>query len=318
VGHAIGSNLDDDAIDGRVERLEAGLERRATIGFDGVEVSIGCLNGVRDAQVIPGEVARAHRVLGRYPLRYTVHGPLTLSMLRDPARSARVLTACLEVSAELGAEVYVYHSGQIALHEAHAGLRPLPGEAELDEMWQRETEALLPFAERARALGLVLTIENRDPHLWEMAALERWGRPGAALLRYHQGMSLELLARQAAAINSSAVGVCLDVGHAHLAAPYWPGQDYLAGVRTVAPWVRHVHLHDNYGRLDARGESLAERLVFGEADNHMPPGWGAIPLQETVRILAEAGYRGWYLVEIRPRYDDYLAEALASARELVG
>ena len=316
--HTIGSNLDDGAIDGRLERLAAALEARAVVGFDGAEVSIGCLNAIRNGQVIPEEVSRGREVLARCALRITVHGPCGLNLTRDPEHAARILGACLEVSSGLGAEVYVYHSGQIALHDAFAGLKPPPGEAELRDMWRRETEALLPFAERARALGLVLVIENRDPHLWEIAALERWGHSGAALPRYHQGMRLDLLARQAAEIDSPAVGICLDVGHAFLAAQYWPGGDYLAGVRAAAPWIRHVHLHDNYGRLDDVSDALSDRLVFGEADNHLPPGWGAIPLRETVAILEAAAYAGWYLVEIRPRYDDYLAEALAAARGIGG
>ena len=314
----ISSNIDGSSVDGRQACLVAALEVRAAVGFDGAEVNLGCLNAIRNGRVIREEVERGREVLSRYPLRYTVHGPGSLSMARHPEHAARVLGACLEVSAELGAEVYVYHSGQIALHDAYAGLRPPPTDDELRDMWSRETEALLPFAERARELGLMLTIENRDPHLWELAALERWGRSGDGLLTYHQGMRLDLLAQQAAEINSPAVGVCLDVGHAFLAAPYWHGATFLDGVRTVAPWVRHVHLHDNFGRLDDLSDGLEDRLIFGEADNHLPPGWGDIPLREAAAILKGAGYEGWYLVEIRPRYDDYLAEALAAARAVLG
>jgi len=46
-------------------------------------------------------------------------------------------------------------------------------------------------------------------------------------------MRLDLLAAQMAAVGSPWVGIRLDVGHAHLAAPYWP-TDYLSDIRSAA------------------------------------------------------------------------------------
>ncbi len=308
--------IDTESSDGSTARLESVLEQGVALGFDGVEIGLDGLNAIRNGRVIPAEVTRGRAILSRYPLRVTVHGPNELNLSRHTARSVEILGSCLEAAAGLGAEVFVYHSGQIALHDAASGLKPPPGESELRDMWSRETEALTPMARRAGELGLVLVVENRDPHLWEIAALERWGLSGQALIRYHQGMRLDLIAAQVAAIGSPHLGVCLDVGHAFLAAPYWPDPDYLAGVRAAGPWIRHVHLHDNYGRLDDVSVSLADRLIFGEADCHLPPGWGSIPLREVVAILVSAGYTGWLTLEMRARYAVHFAEALASARAL--
>jgi sugar phosphate isomerase/epimerase len=81
--------------------------------------------------------------------------------------------------------------------------------------------------------------------------------------------------------------------------------------------VKHVHWHDNFGRLDDRSESLAERLTFGEADNHLPPGWGAIPLAQLLAALTQAGYDGWLTVEIRSRYADALPEIVPAVQRMI-
>jgi len=313
----IALNADESVIDGDQEALARHLERAAAVGFDGVELSVGCFNIIRGGQVVERELERARALLARYPLRYTLHGPLSLSLVRDAELAAQVLESCLQMAAGLGAEVLVYHSGQIALHDAARGLAHLPDDQSLSDLWQRETEALARFARRAEELGVLLAVENRDPHLWEVAALARWGRPAGELVRYHQGMRLDLLSAQMEAVGSPLVGMCLDVGHAFLAAPYWQDPDYLAAVKRAAPQVRHLHLHDNWGRLDDIAESMRERLVFGQADTHMPAGWGRIPLREVLAALAAAGYSGWVVNEVAPRYAAYYEEALANVRSIL-
>lgn len=58
------------------------------------------------------------------------------------------------------------------------------------------------------------------------------------------------------AIGDRRAGVCLDVGHAHVASKA-PVREWL---RALAPNLRHVHAHDNDGSFDA----------------HLPPGEGTI------------------------------------------
>ena len=85
------------------------------------------------------------------------------------------------------------------------------------------------------------------------------------------------------------------------------GDDYLTAVSTAAPWVRHVHINDNFGKLDAGHDAETSRLPYGEADLHLPPGWGAIPLAEAFARLE--GYEGDIVLEIKAPYRDHLAEA---------
>jgi len=315
----IGINCNDEAIDGRLDRLAEDLDRAAAAGFDAYELSLAAVNGIRDGRIDEAELARLAAVLARRPLRTTVHGPMALRLTEPTGRHEQIFRSCLEATARIGADVLVYHSAQLALRPADQDTGPLPDPAALTESWRVETAALQRVARHAEQLGVSVAVENRDPHLWEIAALARHGKSAADLLTYHQGMRLDLLAEQARQVGSPNVGVCLDVGHAFLAAPYWPAGvgGYLAEIRALAPCIRHVHWHDNFGRLDDRCESLGERLIFGEADNHLPPSWGAIPLAAVLAALRAANYGGWLTVELRGRYAHLWPEVAAAARRMV-
>ena len=313
----IGINSDESEIDGHLDRLERDLARAQRAGFDAYELASEGCNVIRGGRLVHDELTRVKAILAGYPLQYTVHPPCTLRLSDGSEMHRQVFLRCLEFTAEIGASVMVYHSGQMALRHANHDISPLPDAAALQKMWQIETQQLNEMAAQAAQYGVVIGVENRDPHLWELTALARHGKSAADLLTFHQGMRLDLLVQQVAEISSPNVGICLDVGHAFLAAPYWPNPDYLAAVRQAAPWIKHLHFHDNFGRLDDRAESMHERLVFGEADNHMPPGWGAIPLAQVLSILSDANYGGYVLVEVDSRYTDLLPEALAATRAMI-
>jgi sugar phosphate isomerase/epimerase len=312
----IGINCDDSAIDGRLDRLAQALQQAQEAGFDAYELSLPACNVIRCGRIDRLELDRVAAVFERQTLHTTVHAPMSLRLTDQTGFHEQVFLNCLEVTHRIHAEVMVYHSAQLALRPADQDTEPLPTPDELAASWRMETRALQRMAPHAERLGVVIAVENRDPHLWEIAALNRHGKTANDLTTYHQGMRLDLLAEQVSAVGSPNVGICLDVGHAFLAAPYW-GVDYLAQIRAIAPVVRHVHLHDNFGRLDDRCESLAERLTFGEADNHLPPGWGAIPLAEVLAALMQSDYSGWLTVEIRPRYAHMLPEIPSTVRRMI-
>jgi sugar phosphate isomerase/epimerase len=313
----IGINCNDEAIDGRLDRLEREIEQAHSAGFDAYELSLPACNVIKGGRTDDAELGRLASLLQSKPLRYTVHAPCSLRLADRNEIHERVFLSCLDVTHRIGAGVMVYHSAQLALRPADQDTGPLPDADELARSWRVETEALRRMADRAERLGVTIAVENRDPHLWEIAALRRHGKAADQLVTYHQGMRLDLIAEQVQAIGSANVGICLDVGHAFLAAPYW-STDFLTQIRQAAGFVRHIHWHDNFGRLDDRCESLAERLIFGEADNHLPPGWGAIPLAETLAALVQAGYSGWLTIELRPRYFYLMAETAREARRMIG
>ena len=81
------------------------------------------------------------------------------------------------------------------------------------------------------------------------------------------------------------LGLLLDLGHLHVMT-----DDAVAAARELPLPVCEVHVHDNKG----------------ESDDHMPLGWGKLPLEGLVRALVsghgEDGFRGIWTLEIRPTY----------------
>jgi sugar phosphate isomerase/epimerase len=115
-------------------------------------------------------------------------------------------------------------------------------------------------------------------------------------------------------VNHPRVGITLDLGHAFLASRHH-GYNLLDGVAAVRPYIRHIHLHDNYGRCCASYEKKqGELLATGRGDLHLPIGWGEVPAREVFAHLQD--YRGVVTLEIRPRYRAFYEEALTNARVL--
>ncbi|MBO0701939.1 MAG: TIM barrel protein [Candidatus Dormibacteraeota bacterium] len=75
------------------------------------------------------------------------------------------------------------------------------------------------------------------------------------------------------------------------------GGDPLEVVRTYRERVRHVHLKDYVGgttQLDAGGGGVDRT---GWLD-YVPLGQGVVDLASIARLLEDAGYRGWWMVEL--------------------
>ncbi|MGE5248381.1 MAG: sugar phosphate isomerase/epimerase family protein [Verrucomicrobiota bacterium] len=86
------------------------------------------------------------------------------------------------------------------------------------------------------------------------------------------------------------VGVCLDLGHAHIQ------EETLAAVRAAGKRLIHVHASDNQGAHD----------------DHLVPGRGSIPWKRVAAALREGGFSGPFTVELRdytrgeqPPYGDF-------------
>ena len=78
----------------------------------------------------------------------------------------------------------------------------------------------------------------------------------------------ELLARTAAAVDDPRLGLCLDIGHAAV----YSGRPWQEWTEAFAPYLRHVHLHDNDGATDL----------------HQPLGAGKLPLKPWLEALEQA------------------------------
>ena len=78
------------------------------------------------------------------------------------------------------------------------------------------------------------------------------------------------------------IGATLDVGHLNIQKKKgFMNEDLIKEVEQIAPYVKHVHLTDN----------------FGASDSHLPPGMGNVPFKEILETLKEKGYEGKGIVE---------------------
>jgi sugar phosphate isomerase/epimerase len=301
-----GINADAASLENSLDSLEQALGSYAVQGFEYAEVSVHGLGAMAGGKLIRERVREIRQILRRFPLGYTVHGPnpLNLMDLENLAWQKQALQESLVFAAAIDSEILVYHSGRYIPEETFhlAGGKIELSHAEREYLLMVEREALLELAEEARRLGVSIALENARPYLD--------GSP------YCYAEQLSLLVQQVAAINHPQVGITLDVGHAYLASRFYRF-DFLNAVAGAAPYVRHLHLHDNFGRVSSSLENKqAELMAMGRGDLHLPIGWGEIPAAEIFERLE--GYSGVVIHEIRPRYQSWARDALAHSRQLTG
>lgn len=313
----IGLSFSASAGFGALRKLEEGLDHLRKIGYTMVEVNPQPFAIIMDGQIRPQQLANFVAVLRNVDLRYSIHGYNRLNLAYDPRHDLckRIMRCQIEICRAVGADRLVYHSGLQAIDDLYRGVRQRPfTDAELAEGADREIEAFRELAPIAADAGVVIGMENGDSHLWEHTLMARFGLPREALLKHHARLQITPIVRQLEAIDHPSVGMTLDIAHLHIAA-HDMGFDYLNAVAEAAPWVVHLHANDNYGRLDSGFDSEPERWPYGEADIHLPPGWGSIPYAEVFARLPN--YRGDLILEIKEGFADYLGESLETMRRLV-
>lgn len=301
----------------RWARLEAELGWLAEQGYTLVEMnphSLGVIvNGAVRQEVLADYVA----VLKNFPLHYTIHGLNRLNLAYDPRRELcqQIMRCQIAVCHAVGARVLVYHSGLQALDLVRYGVRgTLLSDAELAEGAEAEVVALRALAPEAADAGVIIGMENGDSHLWEHTVLAQFGQPHAALAKHHARLQIGPIVRQLAAIDHPNVRMTLDIAHLHIAA-HDLGFDYLAAVAAAAPWVGHLHANDNFGRLDQGFDNEVDRWAYGEADIHLPPGWGAIPYTAVFQRLPD--YQGDLILEIKSGFADFFQASLQTMQQYV-
>jgi len=285
----IGINADSGRIDGNLDILRADLQKFEEAGFDYAEIAAHSLDVIIHGEVVRERLAEVRKLVSEFRLKYTLHGPDPVNLM-DPEHGSlheKVLRASLEVAAEIGAEVLVYHCGHLPrvpwLPDASPEL-----EAERAQ-WERE--ALARLGERAQELGVTICVENalfsRDEF-----------RPGDPCW----AARVDYVVDHVRQVGHSSVQMCLDVGHAYIAGNIL-GFDLVEAVRSARPYVRHLHLHDNFGLAEPVPHSKAiNNLPFGFGDLHRAPGEGSIPYH-----LINADLRACdavALVELNPRYQN--------------
>lgn len=298
-------NADAGLLDGNMETLRRELDYYLKIGFTHVELSPHGVGAVCGGRLVPERLAELLEVLAMFPFRYTVHGPNTMDLmnLAEIEMEHSLFLASIEFTRAVEADILVYHSGRYVPEEYF--LDPnykYPTPAEMNMMWETEKRLLREMAEVAKYHGISIGLENARPYLN--------GSP------YCYAERLDRLKKMVLEVNRENVGICLDVGHAYLAARYY-NFDFLTAIDSVLPLVKHVHLHDNCGRASTSYEKKqVEMAAVGRGDMHAPVGWGEVPTAKVLSALRH--YRGVITLELRPRYRPYFKETLERAREMAG
>ncbi len=106
--------------------------------------------------------------------------------------------------------------------------------------------------------------------------------------------SPETLVSITAQIDDPRLGLCLDVGHANTCVSETPPMDWIA---PMAPWLRHVHLHNNQGGTDLHAPldtgRIPMRAIIGTVLETAPEATLTIENQDalpSLHWLAQQGY----------------------------
>ncbi|MCU0514618.1 MAG: sugar phosphate isomerase/epimerase [Anaerolineae bacterium] len=165
-------------------------------------------------------MAQYRQLLRDVPGEVTLHGPFMdmVSGSPDPRINAVCVarySAAIRIAAELEARHVILHANFIGtLHNTFYRTG-----------WhRRNVEFWAPVAEYARQHGVQVLLEN----MWEFDPT--------------------IISDLIQAVNHPSLGICLDVGHAHLFTdPRFAFDDWLT---TMAPWLHEVHMNNNNGILD--------------------------------------------------------------------
>jgi sugar phosphate isomerase/epimerase len=294
---SVGTNLSRLYLDNLCQ-LSEDLETLKGAGSDFVEIWPHHLGVILGGSLDEIRLRAVRDSLLEADLAYTVHAPLEVNLMDtiSPALQRDILDASLRFAHVIGADVVVCHAGQrVAARDFRHSM---------SDQLIAERSALLWAGDLAEDLGLAIAVENFYP---EQPILR-----GAV---YDYSVWPSELAEQIHMVRHPAVGICLDVGHAALAAGVF-GFDYIEACAALAPLVRHVHLHDNLQRTNFTDEpAVSEHTVYGLGDLHLPPGRGTIPLVDLFRRMNFPESPSC-CVELSPEHFSQVPAALHAAREL--
>jgi sugar phosphate isomerase/epimerase len=254
-------------------------------GFARVQVHSPPASVLGDPRQSAPHAAALAAALATTELLPVVHAPPNL---RVGAREAdRAAEGLLSYAAEIGATHAVYHACA------------LPDAPESEDALLFEARSLAALASRAERLGVTIAIENLAPVF-----------PGPEPLSASP-MVLRGLANR---IGSERVGICLDLGHAHIVAEL-RRTSLEALIEPVMDTVTLFHAHDNLG---ARWQPTAAEGGVDplRLDLHLPPGRGTLPWERLAPRLA--GHDAPLVLEVHPPYRPRAEDLHRSFTQLLG
>lgn len=295
---SIGSNINEVRVDGNLGTLHSDLASFLSFGLTAAEITVHGIDAIKNGILDLRRSAEVRAMLDDFPFCYSVHAPNPLNLMdrTNGALHREVLMASLEFSAEIKAEVLVYHPGRFLVEEEFALKGPALLESD-EQMKLLEVEAVILREAADQFPGIVIAMENARPYLHHSP--------------YCYAELPARLKNQVERIGRANVKINLDFGHLQMSSRFY-ALDPVAEVRAIAPLIAHCHVHDNFGNPVYHTEKTqTHQIPFGKGDSHMPVGWGAIPFRD---ILAEFvdSYNGMLICELRSRYFDQTRESASN------
>jgi len=289
----IGVSLMQNQVVGNLRVMEEKLKKITTLGLEVVEIPVEGLGVIINGAINGRQLEVYAKLLKGFPLQYTTHAPLDLNLFHsdDFEVERRLLLASLEVSAAIGARMITYHPGRFVAETEflyHPQVWHEYSQAQKEELMHRERDVMQEAAAKARALDIGIGMENLRPYL-------DYPQYCYAEIPHH-------LARQIEAIAHPALGITLDVGHLYMACQVY-NLDLAAELNAVAPYVLHLHIHDNFGKSSYSWEKNQYQLLpRGRGDMHIPIGDGEVPIAAILQALAPH-FNGYLIHELRAGYE---------------
>ena len=229
-------------IDGNIATLRKELALYQELGFPFVELAPHGLGAIYNGKLNQRRLKELEHLLREYSLRYTVHGPNPLNLMNENPGNIEwdMFTASLEFAGAIGAAIMVYHAGRYLPEENFLLPRRIDyTPQEKKRLWEQEKTSLRKLAEIADRYKVTIAVENARPYL--------------DCQHYSYGELLAELGRMVREVGHERVGITLDMGHAYLTACHY-GYDLLQEIASIAPYIKHIHMHDNFGRCAASSE----------------------------------------------------------------
>ena len=256
--------------------LEVCLDEARQAGYAGIELG----------RKFPRQAAELRPILARHGLALVSGWYGAELRHRSAAAEIRALTDHLDLLADMGATVLVFAETSDSVQDRRdvpVSRRPRLAEG----AWRPWADALTEIAEHTQARGVRLAYHHHMGTVVETAE------------------EIDRLMELAGA----AVGLLLDTGHLTYA-----GADPAAVARRHAGRIVHVHCKDVRPAVLAearrRDRSFLDAVVEGV---FTVPGDGGIDFGAVVRVLKDAGYAGWLVVEAEQ--DPAKAHPLTYARK---
>lgn len=339
----IGINIDAPTIDGDLDLLEKSLAEIQNMGFDYVEIPVHGVDAIIKGKLNLLQTKIIAGILKNFRLKYTVHGPNSLNLMdyHNFKLQKDIFQAGIEFTHTIGAEVFVYHGGKIPLRErignetfSQNGILKVPSRMRIERLKKVEAKTLQELGSFAHKLNVTIAVENSSPDIeeeffWELSKnihqninfpLVHLHQQSKSVFlreisRYNYSSKIEDLVKQIQYIDHSNVGIAFDFGHAFLASKYYHFS-FLDSVKLALPYLRHIHVHDCFGKPKISEEDIDINLIqFGIGDLHMPIGWGEIPYDKIFPLLGN--YSGVIILELKPRYKRFFKYNLEMVKELL-